>query len=247
MKTLKISLALSTFLLTQVSAMEGGGTDRFHTYNNSSIKDAMAYYDKLKNQDKVDPSNILVIFDVDGTLTNHGNPLGEHTTKFGPRGKAVDFVKELSKDHAKIVASSAWSSPDRFGVNDEEGFKQTLKRLKKLGLTQEFNTAKQEKNCTKAEEFGESLDVCKNGSVVSVRYSKNIDSDDPFFRQKAFSYKFSEPQIDSNAITHVIFLDDSSGNIRNFKDDMPKTDLYQNPRVQFSMFSLTIPDKEPKD
>src|SRR5208283_2815476 len=70
------------------------------------------------------PEDILVIFDVDGTLTDEGEPSGK---KAAPRDHSIALVKKLKVQGVQLVASSAW-----------DDFKSVVVRVDQLGLAECF-------------------------------------------------------------------------------------------------------------
>lgn len=180
---------------------------------------------------KLPPKDTLVILDVDGTLTNCSDPNGPciNPDVLAPRGNAVNFVKQLSENGYHLVVSSAWNK-----------FSDTLERLKKIGLADTLKIMpEKEDDCSikslTAEVKIELLDYCKNGLVASVRDMFNYR--EKFFRQKALAVYFVHPNLDMNTIKHVVFADDSPGNIKIFKEDIIKYSLFPNAKID--TFSLT--------
>jgi|GEM_PF-3035289 len=83
------------------------------------LEDVKMYTEKLLNNN-VPPESILLVLDVNGTLTNFTSP---NSKNIQARGEAVPFVKNMVDKGVRIVISSAWYS-----------FGETLERLRSLGL-----------------------------------------------------------------------------------------------------------------
>lgn len=240
-------------LYSMNSGNEGGNTPsmeqnlKIDIASPAQLKDVYDYTNKLL-ESGVNAAGILLVLDVDGTLTNQSQPDPNHEIK--PRGNAVNMVKEMIDKGVKVVISSAWKEPSQSsgrsflaqmsGLDGKAGFKATLSRLDKLGLTEVLGIQTptnmicgNENNLFSQNPFSrDSLDYCHLGLVASVGKDPNR-----YFRQKAFSFRYVYPNLNPNEITHVIFADDSSSNIGPFTEDIQKIGLNNNAHVQIFVLS----------
>ncbi len=166
----------------------------------------------------INPSKIAVVFDVDGTLTNRSTP-GNHPTQ--ERYGSTQIVLELIDMGVRVAVSSAW--------ND---FDETLGRLEDLGLAKALKIQDQDQ-IIKGEYQG--MNYFHLGLVASIQ-DELVDS--IYYRQKAFApYIIYSPK-EMETVEKVIFADDSSGNIKYFKEDVAGNYLYPKAN-QFDYFYLT--------
>jgi hypothetical protein len=195
-----------------------------------NVKQKIRDYSKAS----VDPKSILVVFDVDGTLTAHSYPTSDFKN-VEKRRDSVEFVRFLLNQGIKVVISSAWSP-----------FGETIKRLNALELGDALGL----KGVDRATKYDEKqinvrgMDVSyqKEGKVVSVRGSWSNDWF--YYRQKAIApYLVYRPEILDNEIQYVLFPDDSSGNTATFLKDVKTQKLYPNAK-EIIAFTLINPDYE---
>lgn len=176
----------------------------FSQIENIATIDALAKQTALLiANDKIDPSQITVILDVDGTLTDHEDPTGyTESTKVHARGDAVEAVSWMIEQGIVVIFSSAWDN-----INE------TASRLKKLGLNDYLaptSTVKLEKLPD-----GSKYDVMSSGRAISVRHILS----GTYYRQKAYSAYFFNPELAVKTKV-ILFADDSQGNINQFKTDI---------------------------
>ena len=196
-----------------------------------SLKAAVLQFDKIskvgdyikttESNEHIKPEQILLILDVDGTLTSEGTPEEGETAK--PRGNAVSLMKAFKAEGINLVASSAW-----------DDFKSVLVRINDIGLSDTFGVdAKHGQIVNKKEKFPSNEDKLSVdihwfgiGNVVSVQDPK---VDDEFFRQKALApylIPALAEKLKKQEIKHVVFVDDSEGNIEIFHQDVERFKLY---------------------
>lgn len=202
---------------------------------NSSIKNIYEYINKLLISG-VSPESILLVLDVDGTLTNYSNPNDHIGQPAEPRGDSVQFVKDMVNKGVKVVVSSAWKVQEASGsFDDREGFRQTLRRLRDLKLDEvlKLDTNTQPK-CGAQSIFRISVGYCHLGLVASVG-SDYFD----YYRRKAFAFKYVYPDLDLDTIKYVIFADDSEENIAEFRKDILRIGLGKVNEVSVTLFQLT--------
>ena len=177
---------------------------------------------------------ILLVLDVDGTLTNYSDPDDHKNDKpFGARGNATNFVTGMVNSGVQVVVSSAWDK-----------FEDTLGRLEKIGLSEALNVNRNDIKCNNDElELNNKifkLNYCKVGFVASVM---DVDFNSIFYRQKAFAFKYVYPEMDMTQIKHVVFADDSGGNIKIFKEDIERSQLF--PMAHIDTFLLSLAEGQP--
>jgi hypothetical protein len=171
--------------------------------------------------------DITVVFDVDGTLTDHSLP-GQHQVK--SRYNAVNIVKELIDLQVNVVISSAWNN-----------FAETKDRLNALGLGDVLGLTDEnpleEGVYTKIKR--KNFEYIRQGKVASVREVGT----GKFYRQKALAPYVLGTEGNTKK---VIFVDDSEGNIDIFTQDIVKYNLYPNVDEVFSVGLTVIAGIKPK-
>jgi hypothetical protein len=171
-----------------------------------------------------DLTRFLFIVDLDGTLTNtsHGR-----VERIRPRVdsslSAPDYVTLLHSRGAHVVISSAW-----------DNFDETEEKIKLLDLGDFLSESSHSTEIVGPDAY---CSVSRSGRVVSVR---DTSLDDRYYRQKALSYRFTDPAIPWETLQHVLFIDDSNTNIRHFQADVQRFNLF--PQASITLFLL----KEPK-
>jgi hypothetical protein len=191
------------------------------------------HVDSLLETGDLQPHEILIIFDVDGTLTDQILPNDKIPAR--PRGKSVTLVKRLKKKGIHLIASSAWKN-----------FKGTLKRIRELGLSDAFeaNTSQgheiqqQEMNFSNSDRE-ELIRYYLEGNIISVQ---NPCIDAIYYRQKAMApylVPTIREKLESRLIKRVLLVDDSIRNIEFFKRDVDRLKLYQG--IEIDSFLLSPP------
>lgn len=155
-------------------------------------------------------SNVLVVFDLDGTLTMEQNP---DDTEYGikatrPRVAFVNFLQYLLDNGVQVIISSAW---DKF-----EG---TVGRIQAIGLsgmlageTQEFSGNIDVKFRDRWDT--ERVNILQNGSVISCSEPR---TENRYFRHKAFAALYATKSAKGTA---YFLIDDSDKNVKLFGEDM---------------------------
>lgn len=162
-------------------------------------------------------SSILLILDLDGTLTEDPDPKSGIKLDYSnviQRGFSIRIVKELIQKGVKVVVSSAW-----------DDFPATLEKIRLLGLDEALGVDRsqpQKFKRTFENEFGKKECECYcSGRVASVR---DLNSPHKYYGNKELSFKIVDPVIDLKEIQHVVFVDDKESNVdkfsRNIKDNM---------------------------
>jgi hypothetical protein len=89
-----------------------------------------------------------------------------------------------------------------------------------------------------------SLEGHKIGRVTALREQEEFP--DPYFLQKAFATEWCFPGID---FKHIIFVDDTRGNLKIFKSDFKETIHYNSEedmeKLTLYHFSRALPNSEP--
>ena len=173
-----------------------------------SLEDVKIYTEKLLNNNVL-PESILLILDVNGTLTNFTNPNHSLNSKnIQARGEAVPFVKNMVDKGVRIVISSAWHS-----------FEETLERLRHLSL-EEVLKIPSTQPYVQNDDYILFNDIhvkfCALGLVASIGYLANTS----YYSRKAFAYKLVYPDLNEDTITHVVVGDDNEQTIKDFGLDL---------------------------
>jgi hypothetical protein len=190
-----------------------------------SLQQVQEYLDFLINSG-VAPNEIALVLDLDGTLTTEDTPSNLHikflTVK--ERDSSTTFVKKYVNSGMNVIVSSAWNN-----------LLATVKKLELLGLKETLGVynSVEELNNTPSDWNG--FKVLCAGNVVSVRKENIFDK---YYRCKAFSIKLAYPEINVNQIKHVIFVDDSGGNVQLFAQDIGDNRIGLNADVDVVLFNL---------
>jgi hypothetical protein len=195
------------------------------------------------------PEELLVIFDVDGTLTNLGHP-DSRNSAVKARGNSVEMVEELLAEHVKITVSSAWHD-----------FSGTLHRLQEIGISRNPLLVKAHENSypdTVSSRYAEiaitqdagsnhvsskiDVDYVRLGKIVSVRDHEGPDH--KYYYQKALAPYVVWSVEELAKIRRVILVEDSRRNVTIFDEDVRKYHLYPNAKVEY--FVLGPPESDPK-
>lgn len=180
---------------------------------------------QYKTEKKIPYSKMLVVFDVDGTLTNKSNP--ESPGGIEARGGAVALVRLLKNLGVKVVSSSAW---DDFG--------ETIKRLDNLGLSKDLGLRGEKKFKArdlyfdmKSHKLTQKKPKKKEAQPVTIVQQGNVASvktEGQYFRNKAIApYTiYSARKLDKD-VKAVFFIDDSEANIETFISDVKQYNLYR--------------------
>ncbi|MEN8237232.1 MAG: hypothetical protein ABFQ95_06820 [Pseudomonadota bacterium] len=204
-----------------------------------TLQSVEVYMQKLLANEEIEGKNILLVLDLDGTLTNKSSPSDDEAQ---PRENAVEFVKNMIDRGVKVVVSSAWHD-----------FDATLKRIRDLGLEKKLNPDMKNKECMHHEDkllSNTKLYVCVAGLVSSVRDARkeSLEEEASFSKEaglvydkKIFSYQFVYQDLGSQGIIkHIVFADDSPQNVATFTNgfvQLQSSGLFENAQQQ--SFSLS--------
>jgi 8-oxo-dGTP pyrophosphatase MutT (NUDIX family) len=178
-----------------------------------------------------DAEEILIVFDVDGTLTNFSEPHHHRGGPFPPRENAVSLVRSLDHKGITQIASSAYHK-----------FDHTLKKLHDLGLSKEFGItpatsrtlhqvfALKSKTTSKVDEFHS----FSKGNVVSI-----AEKGSQYFINKAMAPQIVLSPEALNKIKRVIFVDDNKDYVEQFRKDTQKYPVFGKNVKHFDYFNLT--------
>lgn len=166
------------------------------------LENVELYVRDLLEKSKLNPDQIGLVLDVDGTLTNYSDPKAHQSPAQG-RGNAVPFVKNCIIKGVRVVVSSAWTP-----------FGETIQRLKDIGLGDVLGINGGEIQKGEQILFDTSVEYVYLGRVASVK-GKTTDTDD-YFRLKPFAFHYVFPNLDLKTIKYWIFADDNSDNISLF-------------------------------
>lgn len=122
-KTIKNALITASLLATSQVVHSAEMTDqKIYHFKQTNLEDVYKTVQDLINNKDVPGKKIIVISDLDGTLTSKGHPSILQAVK--PRGCSQDFINFCFKHKINTVVSSAWDI-----------FAETLFRVKKLGIS----------------------------------------------------------------------------------------------------------------
>jgi hypothetical protein len=197
-------------------------------------------YDKvsLEVTGRLDPQEVLFVFDLDGTLTSDSQPndhlLSDESYRVMPRGNAIEVVQTLHRQGFKILVSSGWKN-----------FRGTLERIRRLGLAGAFDISKEDTAEKVTTEFnisdkGIKIQYFMQGNCVSARNGFYGN-----FVAKAFSPYFLWQKEDLAEVRKVIFIDDSEFNIDVIENHVTKYKLYPNADVDY--YLLGNPSLDSRD
>jgi hypothetical protein len=167
----------------------------------------------------IEPSKILAIFDVDGTLLKDPHPMTGKKPEL--REGAMETVLALQNLGVQVIASSAWSNPqDTYERLIKAGFKEALQ------LHEQPTFEKDPKN---------RYFISKTGLIASV---KNMNMDARYYRQKAYAphYILGDK---ANEFSHVLFIDDSPCNFQCFYYDVLSKKGPYKPGTDFTYILLS--------
>jgi hypothetical protein len=185
---------------------------------------------KYHQEKKIPYSKMLVVLDVEGTITNQPNPKGVGETD--ARGGAVELINILKNLDVKVIASS--SSKD---------FNQTVGQIEHLNLSKSFELTNKKKSREhevyfdgdshkissqkpkkrKAKESDvEKVKVERNGNVAAVTTEGNSSQ-----HQAIAPYIIYPAKKLDKKTKAVFFADDSQTNIQSFIEDVEQYHLYR--------------------
>jgi len=186
---------------------------------------------------------VLVISDVDGTLTSRSLPNDNlDAPPAVPRGSAVQMIQDVQRNGSPVIVSSAWNN-----------FNGTTKRLRELNLdktiqippvkTFEHNAGMLTVNGTKIP-----VEYSKAGNAISVRVQREGQPNYGYYMDKALA-PYLDPdlkkKIESGKIKIVIFLDDSRDNHKVFAKDVAEYTLYPDASIEY--IHLGPPSEDPAE
>lgn len=197
----------------------------------------------LNLQQKYGADAVLVISDVDGTLTSLSHP--DDSPKAPPavpRGTAVQMIQDIQQKGSPIVVSSAW-----------DNFNGTTKRLTELNLSKTLEIPPDQKFRSRPDVIRVHgalirVEYYEAGNAVSIKVLKQTGQQDPYYFNKALA-PYLDPDIkeniESGKIKKVVFLDDSERNHDVFAADVKKYNLY--PGASIDYIKLAPPSEDPAE
>jgi hypothetical protein len=204
-------------------------TEYYHRINHLHQLDEFATQLISDPGNPIQASEVVVIFDLDGTLTVQPNPTNPNEkVVLNTDGKSV--TAKFNENGFHTYVSSAWNV-----------FDEITKRVHLGGLSEIFGIYADTQVETKSffiqtqDEKGAVLQSIRKGRVISVQDSKIAPK---YYRQKALApYVALSPKEIEN-IKRVIFIDDSMGNIEYFRNDVRRFSLYQGAHVEIHYFEF---------
>lgn len=162
------------------------------------------------------PSEICVVLDVDGTLTQNRDPSGNPPI-VQERGMARAVVNYLVNKGVSVVFSSAW--PNFKHKNQKQGFIETMQRLMKLnfGIPDLFSSGPGYEGKDVMIPGEGVCDYVKDGHVVSVANAANRSFGDGYARAKYLAPFLFDPDQAKN-LKVILFADDDLRNTQNFRN-----------------------------
>lgn len=163
----------------------------------------------------VSANEILVIFDVDGTLTTVSDPTkyrGRFDYDVSPRDNSPEIVRDLIRKGVNVILSSAWDK-----------FEETLYRVSRLGLLEDLGVKDIMKD-TKRNEYPFisvgflypiHITMISAGNIASAGRPSETDG---FYRDKNLASWATS--INPSEIRKVIFADDSKVNVDIFNKNL---------------------------
>lgn len=229
--TLVLACGLSLY---GASAYSNNGVP-IHSYEIDKISEMQEHLNQVLKT--MSPQHGVLIFDIDGTLTSKSVP--DHLPPTS-RGHSFQLVQEAAAKGFHIFAVSAWRD-----------FSHSTNRIFQLGLGREFGMPqlpdpaiqKQTQFIDYTQPPGTPVAVSyfRIGNIISVMDPK---ADPIHFRQKALApYIVMKDSIETGHVQYVAFVDDSAGNIGQFKHDVTRFRLYPGARIE--TFHLGEPIHDP--
>jgi hypothetical protein len=181
-----------------------------------AIHDVLEAYEKTCK--KAGADKIVMLFDLDGTLTNVPTP--RHTRSFEDfsnqmletnvqkRSSASELFAHMENNGTPFVISSAW-----------DHFNETAARLVHVGLGSALDQGEISVKDAYEQEYSLKADDCmewiQQGKVTSVRLDSTAS---PFYVDKLYSLKVTYPDLDWSAIQYIFFIEDSMHNLNRAVD-----------------------------
>lgn len=215
-------------------AMEEAGTKlKIKKGTVTSITDMSELIAELRKNYKAD--EILIVSDLDGTLTTNQIPHDNLQAEAQPKGDDPKWIKRLIQEGYKVVISSANNDFDR-----------TLKSLEDLGLTQVLNVGERSgvsyKKGTSA--AGREVVGYVNGNVASYRLIDPKAAVPQYFRDKGIAPTLVYKSEDLKGVKAIVFFDDSADNIQFFKNNVTDYHSMVYPNVA-SLYLIQIDNTPP--
>jgi hypothetical protein len=197
---------------------------------------------------KIKPEELLVIFDVHGTLSDEPTPKPEHV-KLRPRTNAIEFVYYLVSMKIKRLAASAWPWVEQV----EQG-------LIDLGLQEAFQIEIGKRQHAKYYEirpharFDIPVTYVRNGGLVSVElFSDVVPEKLVSYRAKALTPYIALSPADLLHLKEIIFIDDRKSNVQAFRDMVDQYHLFRFATVEgvsalhtIQVSTIQLLDKHPE-
>ena len=191
----------------------------------NSVESFLAWHER--------PEELLVIFDVDGTLTSEPTPNDDVSAT--PRRDAISLVQDLKARGVKLLAASAWKY-----------FPGTIARINEIGLGEAFEVPLGEQNFNLlsapfTSPKGEllKLEYYRSGLAASARIKGKRDRN---FRKKALAPLFVFTPQELQSFKKVILADDSQETIDIFAADAKEYQIFGN--ATYDLICLAPPHEE---
>jgi hypothetical protein len=196
------------------------------------------------------PQELLIVVDVDGTLTDVANPNSIHSG-VKARGSSVTMIDRLLADHVKVVISSAWHDfsatlhrLDEIGLGKNPGLKSTHENSYPDSInprSAEISVTQDQAEHTAHSKI--SVEYARSGQVVSVRAQDELDH--KYFSQKALAPYLVWSAAEMAQMRRVIVIEDSVRNINQFDSDIKKHNLFPNAKIEYFLLGSADVDPHP--
>jgi hypothetical protein len=200
----------------------------------SSIQEVGKKIRALRLEKKVEPHKICVVLDFHGVIVEEA----VHQKNLTIKEDIIKLFQYMQKEGIPYIIATAWASWDpevKFNDVINEG-------IRALGLqdffeVDPFHMAKMEELTLGVKKT--KFKVYRNGRVVAIKHANSYarsqcdNSEDKYFRQKAYAIELCYPD---NDIEYILFVDDSKDNLDIFKKDT--NNITQTKSVNFQDFFL---------
>lgn len=213
-------MKIYSFILVVLFSYFGVGTiklptEKFHR-EISEINDVGIFLMAMLNTG-VKAEEVLVLFDVDGTLTNCSEPK-RNKSDYPPRKDALELLQWAKSQQMHLVVSSA-----------ARNFVNTLRKLRFLGLAETLGTPLNLISASQPEILHtshwennnntllkEKFISYQSGSVISVRKA----GAEKVFMNKAHAIMYSKPREILNGIKRIVVIDDREDYLHKISSDL---------------------------
>lgn len=204
--------------------------------------------ENLQTKNNYKAEEILIISDLDGTITQYPSPANysdqklvfneEHEKYSEKKGlhsnNSIEIINNFVKKGINFIVSSAWSK-----------FDETLLRVEEIGLNPLFFSSSIISGYAEDKSKNNAYQYIRLGNIVSVR--KKNDNAKDLYQDKFFS-GLALDAVKKNNIKVIVFLDNNENIIKSFKEDALQRNIYPNlEQVKCLHIEENINDQNLKD